>query len=250
MPRGAYKLLVQSVFRRFGLQVRRLEADVDIVDAYAEQVRLLRGTSVETIFEIGAFDGKHCIKYADELPKARIFAFEPLPASFEKLRANAATRPGRIIAVNCAMSDSAGIAHFHQAAWDDASSLLAPNKTGSTYDQYHATKDVVEVRTDTLDGYCAANGIERIDLMKMDAQGAEMKILAGAEETLARRGIRVIYTEVNFLENWAGAARFDRLMTHLTDRGFHLHNLYNLVANQKGQLAWGDAIFVADTPKH
>jgi FkbM family methyltransferase len=247
MQRGAYKHVIQGLARRMGYQIRRVDGDVDFVDAYGEQVRLLRGKPVETIFEVGAADGTHCVKYADQFPTARVVAFEPLPASFRKLQANAATRPGRVVAVNCALSDSIGVARFHQAEWDDASSLLTPKQTGSTHDQYNASKGTIEVRTDTMDAYCAANGVTRIDLLKMDAQGAEMKILAGAEETLAKRGIQVIYTEINFLENWSGAARFDRLMTHLTDRGYRLHNLYNLVANQKGQLAWGDAIFVANT---
>ena len=250
MKKGAVKIALQNVFKRMGYQIRRIDGDVNFVDAYVEQERLLRGRRVETIFEIGAADGTHCVKYADQYPAAKIHAFEPLPVSFAKLQANAATRPGRIVAVNCALSDGTGLAHFHQAEWDDASSLLTPITTGSTYDQYNAARTTIEVKTDTLDNYCVAAGVDRIDLLKMDAQGAEMKILAGAEETLARRGIPVIYSEVNFLENWEGATRFDRMMTYLTARGFRLHNLYNLVSNQKGQLAWGDAIFVVDTLRY
>ena len=48
------------------------------------------------------------------------------------------------------------------------------------------TAETVEVPLTTLDAYCAAHGIDRIDAVKMDIQGAEVAALAGFRQTLAR----------------------------------------------------------------
>jgi FkbM family methyltransferase len=44
----------------------------------------------------------------------------------------------------------------------------------------------VVVRTDTLDRFCAANGIERLDFVKADVEGAELRVLQGGTETIER----------------------------------------------------------------
>ena len=90
----------------------------------------------------------------------------------------------------------------------------------------------------------AERGITHIDLLKMDAQGAELQILNGGRRTLARGGIDLIYSEVHILESYQGSALFYQLCALLAEHGFRLHNLYGLTHNQKGQLAWGDAIFL------
>ncbi len=61
---------------------------------------------------------------------------------------------------------------------------------------------------------------------------------------LDRQGIDLIYTEVLFMDMYEGAAGFHVLMAYLLGKGFQLHNLYELARNQKGRLAWGDALFV------
>lgn len=56
--------------------------------------------------------------------------------------------------------------------------------------------------------------------------------------------IGLIYTEINFLDHFEGGVRFAYLMTFLCDWGFRLHYIYGLTHNQRGELAWGDAIFL------
>lgn len=237
--RGAARMLIQSAFNRFGLQVRRVERGVSYTDPYVEQARLLGRDSVEVVFEVGAANGRDCLRYADLFDRARVIAFEPLPQSFAKLGAIAR---GRIEAHNLALCGSRGTALFNVAHWDDASSLLIPNATGSTYDGYNETRETIQIKTDTLEDFCKEKGIRRIDLLKMDAQGAELSILKAAGPVL--QTIRLIYTEVNFLDNWKQVSRFEDILTFLSAAGFRLHNFYNMTSNQRGQLAWADAIFM------
>jgi len=235
-------MAIQSIAGRFGYHIRRLDDGASFVDPYVEQQRLAR-PPVQTIFEVGAADGRDSERYTELFPGARVFAFEPMPQIYASL-AERARRVPAIVPLNLALSSGSGKAQFHVANWQDASSLLAPKKTGSTFDEYQAQTGVIDVTTSTLDEQCVAHGVTRIDLLKMDAQGAELQILAGARDLLARGAIGLIYTEVHFMESYQGSALFYQMCALLAEHGFSLHNLYGLTHNQKGQLAWGDAIFV------
>jgi FkbM family methyltransferase len=235
---------VQKFFNALGFQLSRRAPGVQIDSALEEQLRLL-GKDAKTIFEVGAADGRDSAIYAARCAGAAIYAFEPLPASFTKLQAIAKLE-SRIKAVNAAVSDKSGTAKFHVTALDDASSLLPPAKTGSTFDKYMSAVDEIEVDTITLDGFCEIHKISQIDLLKMDAQGAELKILHGSSRLLTERAIKVIYSEVDFMEIYKDCGKYHEIASYLYDFGYVLHNLYGLVSNQNGRLAWGDAIFVRD----
>jgi FkbM family methyltransferase len=243
--KGQIKEFIQISLNRIGLQVRRVGRDVSYVDPYAEQVRLLKNNQVKTVFEVGAFDGRDTLRYAGLFPDAHIFAFEPFPASFQQL-SEKTQHEQRISTVNVALSNVVGTAEFNIAEWPDASSLLRPNLTGSIFDDYMQSKTKIEVQTETIDHYCQQHGIDTIDLLKMDAQGAEYSILEGAEEMIQQGKIGLIYAEVNFMELYQGAKPYDAIAGYLRERGFMLHNLYGLISNHKGQLAWGDAIFIQE----
>lgn len=239
---GRLKTTIQRIANRFGYQVRRIDAGVDVVDAYAEQRRML-GDGVRTVFEIGAYDGRDSLRYAELFPHARVYAFEPVPESFAQVVRKAETC-SRITGFNVAMSDRPGRAEFHLSNWIDASSLLKPKATGSTFDAYQASSRSITVQVDTLDDVCRREDIEHIDLLKMDAQGAELRILEGGANIFARGGIDMVYSEVHFMESYEGAARFDQVMAWLLRQGLHFHSLYDIKHNHRGQMTWCDALFV------
>ncbi|MGH8611468.1 MAG: FkbM family methyltransferase [Gammaproteobacteria bacterium] len=237
------KFLVQSSFRRFGYQLRRLDEGVSMQDPHSEQIRLLGDAPVKVIFEVGAYNGRDTLRYAADFPGAQVYAFEPIPESFGYLSESVKGTPN-ITAVNSALYNNVGTAAMHLSTWIDASSLHKPLATGATFDKYAASDSQITVSTDTLDHFCREHGVSRIDLLKIDAQGAEFSILQGGVDLLSRGAIRVIFVEVAFSPLYEGGARFDQVMELLCDHGFRLHNLYGLVSNQRGELAWGDALFV------
>jgi hypothetical protein len=51
------------------------------------------------------------------------------------------------------------------------------------------------VRMDTLDRYCAAHGVERIDLLKLDVEGHELSVLQGAAKLFERKQIAMVSFE-------------------------------------------------------
>lgn len=227
---------------RLGYQIRRIEAGVSYENAYTEQLRLV-GHDARAIVEVGAADGRDAEHYAELFPRARILAVEPMPESYAKLALRTG-RVDRVTAVNAALSAQVGKAEFHVARWADASSLLPAKETGSNCDKYTASRRTIEVETTTLDTLCRQHGIAEIDLLKMDVQGAEMGILSAAGDLLQREAIGAIYTEIQFTQLYHDASRFHDVAQFLSRHDFRLHNLYNLIHDHRGQLLWGDAIFL------
>lgn len=232
----------QRVFNMFGYHLSKLERGVRIDDSFEEQLRLA-GDPIATIFEVGAADGRDTRAYAERCTKAIVHAFEPLPENFTKLRA-VAEQELRIVPVNMAVSSKAGTASFHVAALPDASSLFSARSTGSTFDKYTSEKDVIEVSVITLDEYCEREKVNSIDILKMDAQGAELGILNGAENIIRKKGVKVIYTEVNFMRIYNGSCQFHEVTAYLEQFNYRLHAIYNQHHNQFGRLAWADAIYL------
>src|SRR5256714_723861 len=83
---------------------------------------------------------------------------------------------------------------------------------------------VIEVMS--LDDWCAAEGVSRVDAMKIDTQGSELDVLRGAEAALAN--VRLIEVEVEFNELYEGIALFpdvDRYLRHTAFLHWKLGNL-------------------------
>lgn len=239
---GQLKIALQSLAHKFGYHIIRQDAKVSTDNAFSEQLRLV-GDSSSYVVEVGAADGRDTESYARAFPNARVLAFEPLPESFETLRARCGTLPS-ITAVNAAVSDVRGRAQFNVGHWKDSSSLLKSRPNGSNYDAYQAAAHTTTVEVVTLDEVCAREGFARVDLLKMDAQGAELKILAGAADLLGRNAVRVVYAEVHFAESYEGSGLFHDLSLLLHRHEFYVHGLYDLTRDHRGRLLWGDAIFV------
>lgn len=161
---------------------------------------LLWGIGAPVIVDIGACEGEDTIRYARAFPRARIFAFEPLPENQAILAANLeryAVRTAEL--VPCALSDVAGDATlyvssgtpavlFCGAAWNygnKSNSLLAPASPEPMHGWISFDRTIT-VAASTLDRFCVTRGVDRIHFMHLDVQGAEYRVLAGAATMLPK----------------------------------------------------------------
>jgi len=146
-----------------------------------ETVALLSALLSEgmTYVDVGANIGHHALIAASRVgDRGAIHAFEPAPAMFEALRRNMSRNGYRNVSCNnCALGDQAGLAQFHLA---DISHSCA-HSLGRTV---HVTDRQVSVRVRTLDDYFVTAPINRLDVLKVDVEGAELMVLRGAERTI------------------------------------------------------------------
>jgi hypothetical protein len=60
------------------------------------------------------------------------------------------------------------------------------------------TGKTIEIQTETVDHFCSEHGVSRIDILKVDAEGAEARMFRGAEEMCSRGAVRSVFVEVYF----------------------------------------------------
>ncbi|MBS9475706.1 FkbM family methyltransferase [Ancylobacter radicis] len=170
----------------------------------------------DVFVDVGANIGLFTLKAAPHA--ARVVAVEPGEAAGSQLASNIALNGfGHVTVVRKALSDAPGkAALFHNPLGDDpqAFSLLS--------DGSDAGSELVELTT--LDLLVAEQKLARVDCIKIDVEGAEGQVLAGATQTLERDRPTVIF-EMNCptLDKAGGdaAAGWNRLAA-LNYRFFHL----------------------------
>jgi FkbM family methyltransferase len=141
-------------------------------------------------FDVGAHIGIWSLLAARRAQASRIHAFEPVPRQYERLRAHAALNHVTSIVINnCAVGAENGSTSFF--------AVYEGNTGASSLARRH--DDDVEIHTDviTLDTYVEKNGIERVDVMKIDVEGAEILVLRGARQLLSSEQAPVIFFEAD-----------------------------------------------------
>ena len=151
-----------------------------------------------------------------------------------------------------AVADFSGSRTFYFNA-DSVTNSLLPNSATATRvvpDSLIKPAGSVDVPTTTLDDFCSGHAIDRVNVLKMDIQGGELMALQGASRLLEAKAIDLIFSEVVFVEQYAGQADFHELCRFLSDCDYTLYGLYNLNPGRDSILAWGDAIFIAPRIRH
>jgi hypothetical protein len=103
------------------------------------------------------------------------------------------------------------------------------------------------VRVLTLDRFCADHAINKIDLLKIDTQGYELKVLEGAQGLLSRSSIPLIYLEVCFVPYYQDQPLFQQVYEYMYDRHYRLVGLYESGFLTHYYRVGGNALFVHDT---
>jgi FkbM family methyltransferase len=113
----------------------------------------------------------------------------------------------------------------------------------------------VGIETTTLDSFCQTEGIDEIDFLQVDVQGADLQVLEGASHILGS-SILGIQIEVAFSELYVNQPLFADVDTYMRKQGFTFFNLKVGLRQRarspifssefQGQLLWGDAYYFRD----
>ena len=125
-------------------------------------------------------------------------------------------------------------------------SLLASDTRAANYwgPDLLETSRQIEVATETLDHFCQTHGVEHLDILKLDAQGAEYAILEGAKDLLSRQFADIIYMEVITAPTYVGQRKFHDYLAFLGGWGYEVFDFYNPF-RAYGRLIQTDTIFVS-----
>lgn len=182
---------------------------------------------VRTVLDVGARDCEESRQFALAYPEARVYAFECNPATLPRCRAMAAAEP-RISLTEKAVSNRTGTVTFYPIDQQRTVTGVADGNPGASslfratgrYAEENYVQDEIEVETLRLDEFMHAQGIDAVDILWMDVQGAEGLVLEGLGARL--RAIRFLHVEVEFFEIYRDQALFEDVDPYLRKGGFRL----------------------------
>jgi FkbM family methyltransferase len=194
----------------FALRGKRFEMELDLAespecgywlrDPTVQLTRILVGGG-QTMLDIGANAGFHALTAA--LFYRRVHAFEPTPATADRLERNVAfSRLPNVEVERIGLSDRDGTARFAVRPGHCGGNRITEGEPGA-----------VEVPIRRLDGMLGERPFGMVDLIKIDVEGHECEVLAGAVELVARDRPR-LFVEFN------DAERFERFLA-LLPSGYH-----------------------------
>jgi len=136
-------------------------------------------------------------------------------------------------------------------------SLYEPNEDFMNY--YHALevsslKEKSLIQTESLDVFLKKEGIQHIDFIKIDVQGAEVDVFKGAKKAL--KSTLLIVSEVEFVPLYKTQPLFGDVSKYLDKKGFMFHKFLGLAGRSlkpitlnndpyfASQHMWSDAVFI------
>jgi FkbM family methyltransferase len=144
-----------------------------------------------TFVDVGSHIGFYTMGLASGFQ--RVIAFEPSLLRYEWLRRNAALNDYRhVLCEHVALGDTVGVITLNALSYDGGLHLLASkvDDQRTIIDQYNVPVDVLDHR-----------GLTDVDLLKIDAEGFEIKVLCGAAQTIGASR-PVILIEVRADADW------------------------------------------------
>jgi len=151
---------------------------------------MLRNDKSQVFFDIGAHVGIFSLFAAKRIPDGRVHSFEPLEKHLKRIRSNIKLNSfNNILVRSVIIGEKEGREDIHvpiPRKSDDplnsgsgGTSIIPSKEDNSSHETYTIDKS-------TLDIYVKSNDIERIDIMKIDVEGAELNVLNGARKSICR----------------------------------------------------------------
>lgn len=172
----------------------------------------------DVFVDIGACFGYHTVSSASRVgPAGQVYALEPQPDMFAALQNNLlGNELSNVRADHLALSDQAETLQLYRFA------DLGIGHT-SISSQGRKVSQVISIPALTLDAYVEGRGIKNVTLIKLDVEGAELKILRGATGLLRASTPPMWIIEIN--DETAGACGYHPrdLLAVLAQHGYSFY---------------------------
>jgi FkbM family methyltransferase len=234
---------VQNLFQRLGWDVRRVGYPS------SEEVLLKQFLTVarpNVVFDVGANVGQYGLSLRKCGFEGRIVSFEAIASVHAQLAALAARDHDWLVAPCCALGRTAGESNINVAGNSVSSSLLPMRDAhlqASPNSAYVAREAVrVERLDDVAEPLLPKDG--RL-LLKVDTQGYEEEVLAGAD--LILKNVSAMQLELSVVPLYQGAPDLRRMLELCENLGFRLHGLIPGFFEEKtGRLLQMDGFFLRE----
>jgi len=186
-----HKLLYQLSLRGIGIlnhESEKISGEGYFIENHVSKIR--KGV----VLDVGANVGKYS-KFIKRMNQdIDIFAFEPHPATYQRLVKNVDGMDIKTYNVGVGASD--GSLYLYDYADKDGSSHASLYK--DVIEQIHKGQAIAhKVRIISLDTFMIENNIDRVGLLKIDTEGHELEVLKGFERCIRDNKVDLIHFEFN-----------------------------------------------------
>ena len=170
------------------------------------------------VFDVGAHAGQFTKIFASLVPQGRVYAFEPGQYALSILRKVCAWHGLKNVAlVSQGLGDRPSTAVLQVPIKRSGSIGFGLSTLGKFEDGRATHADAISVTT--IDQFVAENSITRLDFIKADIEGWELRMLEGGAQSIVRFS-PVIFLEVNDLFLRRANDSRERLLDFLASRGY------------------------------
>jgi FkbM family methyltransferase len=207
----------------------------------------IKQAGVRTVIDVGAHNGGFSRAIRVILPGAHVYAFEPLPDAYDKLKTKF-ERDTLCRTFPVALGEQGGQVKFWRSKFSKASSVLPMADTHKLEFPWSSELVPINAQIAALDDFLHDIDLVPKVLLKLDVQGYEDRVIRGGLAIL--RNVDYILTEVSFRVLYEGQASFDDLYQLLKQLGFsYAGNIDQLRSPTDGSVLQADALFVRDTTR-
>lgn len=188
---------------------RAVERDNDLA-SYDPRIRALLCPLIPVggvVVDGGAFIGDHTVPYAETVgPTGQVWAFECGRSALECLRVNTAPFP-QVRIVTAALADTTGAVRMQQNWLSESCNAISPRPV---------TEGIPAVPLDAFT-------FDRLDYVKLDVEGYELRALRGAARTLAQHHPVLVVESGRQLERYGDS--HGELVAFLVELGYDCETL-------------------------
>jgi FkbM family methyltransferase len=232
--------VIRQSLRRLGYDLHRF---LPVASPDAALQKALSHFRIDLVLDVGANAGQfgtrlRALGYAGD-----IVSFEPLAEAHARLQATARVDPRWQAAPRAAIGDHEGTIAINVAGNSTSSSvldMLESHRTATPESAYVGKENVAITRLDKAAAPFIGQNARLY--LKIDTQGFEAQVIAGARQTLARAA--AVQLEMSLAPLYAGQPDFTALMQQMAGMGFTLWGLWpGYVDEASGRLLQIDTIY-------
>ncbi len=204
---------------------------LDIFDFFTQQKILkalkkkIYGEKIKIFIDVGSHKGEYISSLRSKFSIDEIFGFEPNPNVYEILEKKFSDP--KIKLFNLGISDKSGIIELNKNLDSSSSSINNLNTNSTYYKKKYLLLNIfnlkevtkkIEINVIRLDEFIKKNKIEKIDLVKIDTEGFEFRVLKSIGDKI--KNINIIHFEHHFDDMIIKNYNLSDIHNYLLNKGF------------------------------
>ena len=192
------------------------------IDPYLDIQFHFKDYNFALFFDIGANIGQTTDDIRNIFPDSEIWAFEPVKKTFEILKVNTNNKN-----VNC-FQLGFGDKNFETEIFVKKDG--SDSRMNSILNEENSNINSVEkekIKIETLDTFCKIHDINKIDYVKIDTEGYDLKVLKGSYELLNDQKISFVEVEVSMNPENTLHVKFEDVKEYMESFDYRVYGIYD-----------------------